>query len=463
MKKEIILGLALFILLLNSAMAINLNVEKESSGEAMIAGLNEPATFDLKITNLGAGNDFMFYSFFGSSFHPKGTVHINQGETKDVQIKVYPSDEFKEMGFINFEYFIKGSSGDEISEWLTVKIIDFDEEGIFEISSGELDPTSSTLNIYMHNKINFNFEKLDVKFSSAFFDFEESFSLGPNEKKVFNVKLNKEDFKKLMAGFYTMNAEIEAENQKTKAEGTIKFVEKDIVTTTKKTYGFIINTLVIQKKNEGNVIAASETVVRKNIISRLFTSFNTEPESVERMGLAIYYTWNREINPGEALEVKVKTNWLLPFVILLLIIASVILAKLYSRTSLVLKKRINFVNAKGGDFALKVSIFVHAKDYVQKVNITDRLPSLVKIYERFGGETPTNVDERNRRIDWQFARLEAGEKRVLSYIVYSKIGVLGKFALPAASAVFEKEGKVHESQSNVAFFVAEQRKKDAED
>lgn len=462
MKKEIILCAALFLLLLNSVMAINLKVEHESSGEVMIADLNEPATFDLKITNLGSGDDFTFYSFFGSSMHPKGTVHINQGETKDVQIKIYPSADFKEKGFVNFEYFIKGSSGEEMSEWLTVKIIDFDSD-IFEISSGEVDPTSSTMNIYLHNRVNFNFEKLNVKFSSAFFDFDESFSLGPNEKKVFNVKLNKEDFKKLMAGFYTMTAEIEAGDQKTKTEGTIKFVEKDIVTTTKKTYGFIINTLLVQKANEGNVVASSETVVRKNIISRLFTTFNTEPNYVERMGLAIYYTWNRDINPGETLEIRTRTNWLLPFIILLLVIASVVIAKQYSKTSLVLKKKINFVNAKGGDFALKVSIFVHAKDYIQKVNITDRLPSLVRIYERFGGDAPTRVDEKNRRIDWQFARLEAGEKRVLSYIVYSKIGVLGKFALPAATAVFEKEGKVHESQSNVAFFVAEQRRKDAED
>ncbi len=462
MKKEIILGTALFLLLLNSVLAINLNVEKESSGEAMIAGLNEPAIFDLKITNLGTGDDFMFYSFFGSSMHPKGTVHINQGETKDVQIKIYPNEDFKERGFVNFEYFIRGSSGDELKEWLTVKIIELDTD-IFEISSGEVDPTSSTLNVYIHNRVNFNFENLDVKFSSAFFNFEESFSLAPNEKKVFNVKLNKEDFKKLMAGFYTMNAEIEAGNQKAKAEGTIKFVEKDIVTTTKKTYGFIINTMLVQKMNEGNVIANSETVVRKNIISRLFTTFNTEPDYVERQGLAIYYTWTREVNPGETLEIKVKTNWLLPFVIFLLIITIVILAKRYSKTSLVLKKKINFVNAKGGEFALKVSILVHAKDYVQKVNITDRLPSLVKIYEKFGGDRPVRIDEKNRRIDWQFAKLEAGEKRILSYIVYSKIGILGKFALPSASAVFEKEGKIHESQSNVAFFVAEQRKKDLED
>ena len=48
--------------------------------------------------------------------------------------------------------------------------------------------------------------------------------------------------------------------------------------------------------------------------------------------------------------------------------------------------------------------------------------------------------------------------RVLSYVIYSKVGVLGRFALPPATALYEMQGKVEESQSNRAFFVAEQNK-----
>ena len=45
----------------------------------------------------------------------------------------------------------------------------------------------------------------------------------------------------------------------------------------------------------------------------------------------------------------------------------------------------------------------------------------------------------------------------MSYIIYSKIGVVGKFSLPTAIAVYEKDGKIHEAESNRAYFVAEQR------
>jgi hypothetical protein len=53
--------------------------------------------------------------------------------------------------------------------------------------------------------------------------------------------------------------------------------------------------------------------------------------------------------------------------------------------------------------------------------------------------------------------MQPGERRVFSYIIYSKIGVLGKFALPSVTAVYEKEGKVKEAQSNQAFFMLEPR------
>ena len=73
------------------------------------------------------------------------------------------------------------------------------------------------------------------------------------------------------------------------------------------------------------------------------------------------------------------------------------------------------------------------------------------------------MDEKNRRIEWNFEKLEAGEIRVISYIIYSKVGVLGKFALPSASAIFEREGEIKEERSNRAFFLAEQRTKDEEE
>jgi|TARA_Y100000034_G_C6903329_1_gene418483 hypothetical protein len=445
------------LLLLPFVSAINLNIEKQDSNEIIIQGINQPAISNLKITNLGASDNLQFYNLLGFSMAPKGTVYFGQGEAKIIELMIYPKENFNYRGPYSFKYFIMGKDNSKISQELTIKIIDLKDA--LEIGSGEINLESNSLEIYIHNKENFNFEEINIKFNSVFFEFEETFLLEPNERKNFKVELNKEEFKKLMAGFYTLNAEVNVENKKVDLEGVIKFTEKDILTTTKKDYGLLINTQIIKKKNEGNVLASSEIVIKKNIFSRLFTTLSPEPDIVERYNSNVYYTWIREIKPGESMEIIVKTNWLFPFLIILFIIAIVVLAKQYSRTDLILRKKISFVKAKGGEFALKVSIFVNAKKHIEKVSVIDKLPSLVKIYKKFGGEEPKRINEKNKRIEWEFNELEEGETRILSYIIYSKIGIIGKFALPKATAIYEKDGKIHESESNKAFFVAEQRGK----
>ena len=459
MKKILLLLFIAFFL--PALSAINLDIQKTSENEIMILDINTPVTFDLNITNLGATDNFIFYSFFGSGMYPKGTVHIENSKTKEVQIQIYPPQNFKDKGIITFDYFIKGDDGSEIKKQLTVRIINLEEA--FEIGSGEINPNTKELEVYIHNKVNFDFDFITAKFSSPFFEFEENLSLGPNQRQNFYVDLNQEDYKKIIAGFYTLKAELTTKNKTSKVEGVIKFVEKDIVTTIRKESGFIISKKIIEKINEGNIIASSETVIKKNVVSRLFTSFSPEPDIVEREGLKIYYSWVREIKPGESLKVSVKTNWFIPFLIIILIVAVVVFAKKFSKRNMNLRKKVTFVKAKGGEFALKVSLFVHAKKYIEKVQIIDRLPSLVKIYEKFGGETPTKVDEANKRIEWNFEKLETGEIRVISYIIYSKVGILGKFALPSAIAIFQREGEIKEEQSNRAFFMAEQRTKDEEE
>ena len=112
---------------------------------------------------------------------------------------------------------------------------------------------------------------------------------------------------------------------------------------------------------------------------------------------------------------------------------------------------------------MKVTVFVSAKTHVETVSVIDRLPPMMKVYEKFSNEKTIRVNEHTRRIEWDLDNLEAGETRVLSYIIYSKMGVMGKFALPEATAIYEKDGKIHETESNRTFFVAEQRKKDLED
>ncbi len=460
MEKTIVI---LFCILLATpiALALDIKVNEIDQEAVMVYGLDEPVIFNIEIHNSGADDNLEFYNLLGFQMFPVGTVPIATGETKKIELKASPIGEFDYRGAYTFEYYIRGQDKSEMKRTLSFKIVKF--EDAFEIGSGEFNPELSSIKIYIQNKLNFDFEKIDAKFSSAFFNFDKSFSLGLKEKKEFDVQVNKEDFKKLMAGFYTLNAEVESQGQKTELEGTIKFIEKGLLTTTKKDYGFIINTQLIKKTNEGNVVSLSTTTLKKNIISRLFTTFSPEPDIVDREGILVYYTWEKEIKPGEDFEIAVRTNWTFPLIIVLFIITIVILAKQYSKTNLVLKKKVSFVMAKGGEFALRISVKIQAKKHIEKVTVLDRLPPLVKLYEKFGAEKPTRVDEKNKRIEWNFNRMNAGEIRIVSYVIYSKLGVVGKFALPSATAIYEREGEIQETESNKTFFVAEQGSKDLEE
>jgi len=451
--KKLFLVITLMVLL-PSVLAINIEFQKNSQNEVFIADLEKPVVFNLIITNNGLSDSFEFYNLAGFSILP-ATMTINNGQTKDFQLELMPIGKISQRGYYTIPLFIRSKDSSEVEESLTFNIIELKDA--FEIGSGDVDPKSQSISIYIKNRENFDFGNTYVKFNSAFFNVERSFTIGPKETKQISIQLNKEDFKSLMAGFYTLTADITTTGKEASVEGVIRFVEKDILTTTKKNYGVLINTQIITKTNEGNLVATSETVIKKNIISRLFTGFSPTPDIVERDGSTVYYSWTREINPGEALIIEVKTNWIFPFLLVLLIIVIVVLVKRYTRRSLLLKKRVSFVRAKGGEFALKISITVKAKQFIERVNVVDRLPMMATIHEKFYGDQPSRVDERNKRIEWNFDKMEAGEIRFVSYIIYSKIGVVGKFALPTTTAIFEKDEKIHEVESNRAFFVAEQR------
>ncbi|MBU0959627.1 MAG: hypothetical protein KKB31_06795 [Nanoarchaeota archaeon] len=446
--------LLLMLLVLPTILAVDLDVKKVSSNEVMVLGIDRPATFDLEITNNGPSDYFEFYNLLGFRIFPLEKISIANGETKNITLSIRPLGDLGAVGPYTLTYFIRGQDDSEVEKKLTLKKIELKDA--FEISSGGLNPESNSVEILLKNTEKFDFGKTNIKFSSAFFEFEEETNIGPNEQKSFVVELEQEDYKLLTAGFYTMNAEIKVQNQIAEIEGTLKFEEKSIVTEQEKDYGFFIFTKIIKKTNEGNSLAKIETKINKNIISRLFTTFSPDPDNVERHGLTVEYTWNKRINPGESFEVSIKTNYLFPLIVIILIVAVVLLAKQYTKTNLVLRKRVTFVKAKGGEFALKVSVFISAKKYIEKIQVFDKLPPLVKIYERFGGEKPKRINEKLKRLEWDFEKLEAGETRMISYIIYSKVGVLGKFALPETRAIYEKDGKIHETESNKAFFVAEQ-------
>ncbi|MBT4135255.1 hypothetical protein HOD75_00360 [archaeon] len=448
--------ISITILLIPLTTAINLNIETEKVSETVILDLEKPAILDLTIKNNGETGEFEIYTIVGIDITPD-KFELERDEIKKITLNLFPREALNSRAEnLKFEYRIRDSSGDIQKQEAIIDILNLEDAILIETEN--LNPKSEQLKLIIKNTINNEFNNLKLISTSAFFDYEKTISLNAYERKELIIPINKDKTKTLNAGQYLVNNKIEINGKTTYKESLIKFLEQEDIETTETKEGLIIKRTEISKINLGNIEKTVTIKIKKSLISYLFTTTNIASTKTEFNGLSVIHTWEKEIIPNEELNVIVKTNWFFPLIILILIITAIYYAKKSVEMDLALKKHVSFVKTKGGQFALKVTLRVKSKKYLEKIRIIDKIPHLVKLYDKFGAIYPDNIDLKNRRIEWNIESLNESEERIFSYIIYSKIGVVGRFELPSARAIYEKEGKVKETTSNRSFFINEPRR-----
>ncbi len=450
MKRRLI-ALSAVILIFFISLTSALTIEKTKIGNTIISEFNQPAKFTLSVSSALEGN-YNIYTLSDVKILPP-TAQISFSKTFNIYI--YPTENLNVRGFYTFTYALNGP--EKYEDKLTIEIVDLKDA--VEISSEEFE--SGKINFYIKNKEDIELENIKVKFSSIFFDnIEKTITLKPNQITEISVDVDKEKLKTILAGSYIVNAEFQTDKGPVKIEGKIYLGEKKGIKKQEDSSGFLINTKTITKINTGNIPQTVEIEIKKDIISRLFTSFNNEPDLIERNGFAITYMWAEELKPAEILTIKAKTNFIFPFLIIIFAALIILAFKHYTQTKVEIKKSVHHVKTKSGQFALKVKLNIKAKKSVENVSLIDKIPAMLKVYNKFGTLKPTKFDVKNRRLQWDLNNLNSGEERVFSYIIYSKIGVMGKFSLPPAAAMFEINNEIHETESNAVFFLSEQTEKE---
>ncbi len=452
------LVLAGVFLLLNLAIAlvsaIELDISKKPISDTIITDLDKPAVFELTIRNLGEGDNFEIYSVVGLDITPEGSFFIASGDKKTITMEVRLQEPLEEQtGVRAFEYKIKDSKNKVQKDMLNLNLIKL--EDAFSITPESINPQSETISVSVKNRAKTDFDKVELTMKSIFFDYKTEISLKSLEAKELTIPLNKEEIKTMTAGSYLTAVEINTGGKKADEEFLIKFLEQEGIDTQESQEGLIIKRTEILKKNVGNTRKSVEIRSEKNMLSYLFTTLNTEPSQTAFQGFAVQYLWEKELIPNEELKVIIKTNWLYPIIVIILIVLTIYLIKRYVETDLMLKKKVSFVKTKGGQFALKITLKLKAKKFIERISVIDKLPHLVNLYNKFGAIAPHKIDLNNRRLEWNVEFLNKDEERIFSYIIYSKVGVVGRFELPEAKATYEKEGKVKHSVSNRSFFVNE--------
>jgi hypothetical protein len=465
-KKEIVFRIVfLYILILSFSLVSSLNIYSSSRPVigTIINDHDKPAVFDFTFTNNGPSSTFELYTYEKFKILPVN-FSLSSPETKVISFEFYPIESMKDnAGYIDVPVYIRDKlnpNGETLASKLLIKLINFKDA--FDVGGENINLNSSQVTAYFYNKEDVTYNNIKITFSSSFIeDTSETINLNPYQKYQVIIPINKDKLKKLVAGIYDIRANVDLDGKTQEIKGAVKIVEQSGLSVSESSSGFIIRTDKIEKMNNGNVPTVADIYLRKNIISRLFTTFSLQPSNVKRNGLFIDYTWQKELNPDETLSVNVITNWIFPLILLVLVIIIVGMFNIYVKQNLSIKKKVGFVRTKNNDFALKVTLHVKARKFMEKVIIYDRLPGIAKLYEKFG-EPPTKFDSNSGRMQWEIPRMAEGEERVFSYVFYSKINIVGKFELPAATGLYEMQGKLFETKSNRAFFINETKKIRAE-
>jgi hypothetical protein len=457
MKKEF-----LFLALLISSITLisfssAASFQKSSTNDVIIPEFNQSAKIDLTISDIKP-SIYHFYTFADISILPNGDFNLAEG-SNNMEISIYPLDRIRSFrGFYTFVYNLKETFGSaDFEDRMTIKVVPLKEA--IEIASDTISPDTDAITFYIQNNERAKISNITAKFISIFFNKEVVFDLKPLEKTAITIPINKEESKKVKAGTYIVNAEFNTDDGKKVVEGKLYWAEKKGIATQESIDGFFIKRTTASKINIGNVPQVVEITSEKNIFSRLFTSFNIEPKAAKRDGLGVKYTWTKELGPAESIVVKVKTNYLMPWILIILVIIIIYAYVKYNERKVEVIKSVSHVKTKGGEFALKIRVLVKAKKAIENVSLIDRMPTMTQVYEKLWTVEPKKIDTINRRIYWDIGNMSLGEERIFSYVIYSKVGVLGKFTLPEAMVILEKGGKIYEITSNKVFFLSEQVRK----
>lgn len=430
-----------------------LEIEKITKENIAIAEVGNPVYYDLVVDNLKAEDQFKFFTLVGVQIEPSEYITLQPGNTT-VHIKATLSDKLlrERRGLLYFEYQVKGMRRDLLKDQLLVKIVSLKD--VLDISYSDFRPGDDSVKITVRNKEDVRLDNLTLIFDSVFFRDSAPLGLGPRESKTFTVPLNSEGTESLVAGPYIAITTVVTGKEDSKIEGIVDFLEKEGTSVSEDSNGIIVRTTTMRKTNRGNTQVVANVSLKKDIMSRLFTSFSPEPDEVTRDGFFIGYVWHMSLNPSESLVVVSVTNYTIPFLILAVIIGIGIVARIYYLGSVSINKRVSLVRTRGGEFALRVVLRVRARKTIDKLQLVDSLPGMTKLYENYG-KHPDMIEKDNRRLAWNIGHLRRGQERVYSYIVYSKLNIVGKFELPLAHATFEKNGKSGEAYSNRAYFAME--------
>lgn len=395
--------------------------------------LNIAAKFNLTIKNRNIYEDyFKVYSLVDLKITPVSPTLIPPMQENTIQMEALPLRWLKEKGLHSIEYYIKGDRSGYLTDTITVKVLPLNEILIVN-APGFMSRDDTKIKIEIINKERIDFGEAQLVLHSDFFSTTSNMTIGPKSSQNITLDLDPNKLKTGKAGTYKLKATFFLNNEYNyTSESDIILQEySNIKTEESSRFAFFSFIKTITKKNEGNIPKFVTIEAKKSRFERAFSSFSVPPTYERPAFMSSTIGWERELEPGESFSVEIKTDYTIFVIVLIVLIILIVTLYLAKRPRVIIRKKAIRVTTKGGEFALKVIVFVkNVGKEVQNVLLVDRLPHITKLYERFTVK-PDKIE--HNKLEWNFGSLASNEERVVSYIIYSKVIPVGTVELPQAT------------------------------
>lgn len=397
-------------------------------------------------------------SRFESFFISNNRLTLKGGETAklNVTLQLKRTTEPKESygTFITVQSLI---SQESITHGIILHVIP--PEDVFELKTSVPDKVQPgrdfVVGVSLKNNLNANVRDVKVVVSSEFFNEERVINFFPfqnrDEEFTFTIpSLTKPS--EYTANVRIIQTDILSNNAKT----LFRVLEKtDVKEKLEVNSQFLKTTYTMIKKNEGNSPVQELFDLPLNGFQRYFTSYSTDPSSTDSNGVHWLFT----IQPESESRISAVVNYQPLFAgVLVVVFVALLSGYLLSRGVTAKKEILKIKQTPGGMSELKVLLHIKNKSgkSVHNLAVIELLPNLIYPSTQFGTLHPEKVQKGDKgvKLTWTINELLAGEERIISYTVHSKINVIGKFLLPPALVRYKNlKGRTINSKSNqLSFF-----------
>ncbi|HII15440.1 MAG TPA: hypothetical protein HA362_03935 [Nanoarchaeota archaeon] len=308
--------------------------------------------------------------------------------------------------------------------------------------------------VKLKNNLNAVLPESEIFVSSELFEERRSIIMLPWQEREEEFSFQMPDSAR--PGGYTLNARVYYDKQLVKKAETGFTVStiSDVGGEEQVKKGFLWKRISVTRTSTGNTPTESSYQTRVTGFERLFARYSPEPSEFS----GEMAKWRFSMNPGSEYTISVTVNYRPLLWAAIVIIAFTVFVVVVFKRGVTLKKEImshRTTHEGFTDIKVRIHIKNHDKTPLHDAVLMEVLPHHMHPKMEFGTLQPEAIEkgERGIRIRWNLEHVRGHEERIITYILSTKIGIIGDIELQPSLLRFKnKSGKIISVSSNKVRF-----------